>query len=322
MANRNWGFSDLFISKNYDLEKLHQLKNLGYNTIAINTQIEESSDEPKKKKKKGETREKKDFVSLPVDIPEELLKSTKLNILQRVTIEFSDSSVAHKLNQSENLKKYDIIAVIPKTLQAFQYACGTMDIDIITFEPENKIPFKISRKLYSQAVERGVFFEIMYSPAIRDSTSRKNIISTAHNYHAVGKSRNIIITSGAENYMQVRDVHDVINLGFILGLNSNESLEAVRNNTRRLILKAEGRRCGKHYMIINTLNETDNKMSEDYIGIIIILHFKQILFLYSKIITNIQNMTIFTFNILIIASQINLCYIYTPVQTAMLLLIF
>lgn len=263
MANRNWGFCDLSISKNYELNKLHLLENLGFNTVAINTHIEESSDEPKKKKKKGEAREKKDFVPPPMDIPEDALKSTKLNILQRVTIEFSDSSVAHKLNQSLNLKKYDIIAVVPKTLQAFQYACGSMDIDLITFEPESRIPFKVSRKLYLQAVERGIFFEIMYSPAIRDSTSRKNIIGTAHTYHAVGKSRNIVITSGAENYMQVRDVHDVINLGFILGLNSSESLDVVRNNTRRLILKAEGRRCGKHYMIIDT-NETENKTSVEY----------------------------------------------------------
>ncbi|KAJ8733471.1 hypothetical protein PYW08_001769 [Mythimna loreyi] len=270
MSCRNWGFCDLSISKNYVLESLHLLEKLGFNTVAINTHVEEPSDEPKKKKKKGETRDKKDYVPSPIDIPKDL--STKLNILQRVTIEFSDSSVAHKVNQSENIKKYDIIAVLPKTLQAFQYACGTMDVDIITFEPESKIPFKISRKLYSQAVERGVFFELMYSPAIRDSTCRKNIISTAHNYHAVGKSRNIIITSGAENYMQVRDVHDVINLGFIFGLNNNESLEVVRNNARRVILKAEGRKSGKHYMLVEAISETVNKMSEDYIALLFIIN--------------------------------------------------
>ncbi|XP_075971421.1 ribonuclease P protein subunit Rpp30 [Anticarsia gemmatalis] len=262
MALQSWGFCDLSIRNNYELDKIHLIEKLGFNTVALNTLVEEPSDEPKKKKKKGETREKKDFIPLPLDIPEDVAKSTKLNILQRVTIEFSDSSVAHKLNQSDNLKKYDIVAVIPKTLQAFQYACGSMDIDVITFEPESRIPFKVGRKLYLQAVERGIFFELMYSPAIRDSTSRKNIISTAHAYHAVGKSRNIIVASGAENHMQVRDVHDVINLGFILGLNSNQSVEVVRDNARRLILKAKGRRCGKHYMTVDTCNEDSNKISD------------------------------------------------------------
>ncbi|CAB3236732.1 unnamed protein product [Arctia plantaginis] len=266
MVNQTWGFCDLCIHNNYDLDKLHYLEKLGFHTVAIDTHVEESSDEPKKKKKKGGSKEKNDFIPAPLEISADVSKLTKLNILQRVTIEFSDSSIAHKLNQSEHVKKYDIIAVVPKTLQAFHYACGTMEVDIITFSPECRIPFKVSRSLYTLAAQRGVFFEIMYSPAIRDATSRKNIISTAHTYHAVGKSRNIIVTSGAENYMHVRDVHDVINLGYIFGLNSNQSLETIRNNARRLILKAEARKCGKHYMIVNTLSENDsNKMIENYV---------------------------------------------------------
>ncbi|KAM3960999.1 LOW QUALITY PROTEIN: ribonuclease P protein subunit Rpp30 [Aphomia sociella] len=249
MACQNWGFCDLSINKNYELTKLEVFKKLGFHTVAINTYVEEASDEPKKKKKK-ESKEKRDSIPDPIEIPKEVRDTTKLNILQRLTIEFSDSSIAHKMNQSENIKKYDIIAVIPKTLQAFQYACGSMDIDIITFDPETRVPFKMSRKLYRQAIERGVFFELMYSPTIKDSTSRKNVISTAHMYHAIGKSKNIIVSSSAENPMHVRDVHDVINIGFIFGLNSNESLEVVRNNPRSLILKSIGRRSGKHYITI------------------------------------------------------------------------
>ncbi|KAL4711724.1 hypothetical protein ACJJTC_003491 [Scirpophaga incertulas] len=251
---KNWGFCDLSINKGFDVNNFDSLVKYGYNTIAINTIVEEGSDEPKKKKKKGDCKEKKDYIPPPVEIPSNVQDSVSLNILQRVTIEFSDSGIAHKINQSDNIKKYDIIAVIPKTLQAFQYACGSMDIDIITFEPESRISFKVSRKLYRQAIDRGIFFEIMYAPAIKDSTCRKNIISTAHVYHAVGRSKNIIVTSAAENNCQTRDVHDVINLGFIFGLNSMESLEVVRNNARRLIIKAEGRRCGKHYMTISCTN--------------------------------------------------------------------
>lgn len=263
MTNKNWGFCDLSISRSYDFDKLNLVDKFGFHTVAINTLIEEASEEPKKKKKKGESKEKKDFIPSPLEITEEVTNNTKLNILQRVTIEFSDSSISHKLNQSENLKKYDIIAVIPKTLQAFQYACGTLDVDIITFESECRIPFKISRKLYRQAVERGIFFELMYSPAIKDSTSRKNIISTAHTYHAVGRSKNIIVSSGAENDTQVRDVHDVINLGFILGLNSSQSLEVIKDNARRLILKAEGRRSGKLYLKVETVVESNNKRTDE-----------------------------------------------------------
>ncbi|CAD0197252.1 unnamed protein product [Chrysodeixis includens] len=269
MANRNWGFCDLSVSKNFTLEKLNFLDLARYNTVALNTHIEDVGDEPKKKKRKGEA--KKDFVPPPIDIPENVVRRTrKLNILQRVTIEFSDSGIAHKLNQSLNLKKYDIVAVIPKTAQAFQYACASMDIDLISFQPESKFPFKITRKLYSMAVDRGIFFEIMYAPTLRDSTARKNIITASQTFHAVGKSRNIVFTSGAENHMQIRDVHDVINFGFALGISAYACLDGVRNNPRRLILKAEARRSGKHYMAItanesDTNDDTDNKTAVDYL---------------------------------------------------------
>ncbi|CAH0729242.1 unnamed protein product, partial [Brenthis ino] len=257
-TERIWGFCDLMIDKSFDISKLQFIEKLGFNTVAINTNVAEEDDEPKKKKKKNDPKDKKDHIPAPITIPDDIKTNCKLNILQRVTIEFSESSIAHKINQSENIKKYDIIAVLPKTLQAFQFASGTLDTDIITFEAQTKIPFKVSRKLYRQAVERGIFFELMYAPAIRDSTSRKNIISTAHNYHAVGKSKNIIVSSGAENYMQCRGVHDVINLGFILGLNSNQCLEVIKDNPQRLLLKAKSRRVGKFYVEVSS-PEIDNK---------------------------------------------------------------
>lgn len=260
MSFCNWGFCDLSVNKNLDFTCLKLIENFGYTTVAINTHVEEINDEPKKKKKKGEVKEKQDSFPAPVDIGKDIVDQTKVKILQRITLEFSDSSISHKITQSENLKKFDIIAVLPKTLAAFQYACASMDVDIITFEPECRLPFRVNRKLYSQAIDRGIFFELMYGAAIKDSTSRKNIISTAHLYHAVGKSKNLIITSSADNVLHLRGVYDIINLGLLFGLNNNQSLETVRDNPRKVILKAEGRRSGKLYVGIDKVYE-ENKTS-------------------------------------------------------------
>jgi RNase P/RNase MRP subunit p30 len=64
-----------------------------------------------------------------------------------------------------------------------------MDVDLISFDPDDIGLVKCNRKMYNLAAERGLSFEIMYTPAIRDSTARKNIIQLAHFYHAFGKSK-------------------------------------------------------------------------------------------------------------------------------------
>lgn len=104
------------------------------------------------------------------------------------------------------------MAAIPLTASAFQYACCTMDVDIISYRSEISPNYKINRKLYKQAVERGIYFEFTYSSALKNSTDRKNLISRAHLYRSIGKSVNIIISSGAQNEFQVRGPYDVINL--------------------------------------------------------------------------------------------------------------
>lgn len=66
--------------------------------------------------------------------------------------------------------------------------------------------------MYNLAIDRGMFFEIMYAPAIHDSTLRKNIINMSHLYHTYGKSKNVIITSWATNQMMIRGPYDLVNL--------------------------------------------------------------------------------------------------------------
>lgn len=61
-------------------------------------------------------------------------------------------------------------------------------------------------------IEKGYHFEIPYAAAIKDSTLRKNTIQIAHSFHALGKSRNIVISSGATDPLFIRGPYDVINL--------------------------------------------------------------------------------------------------------------
>lgn len=88
----------------------------------------------------------------------------------------------------------------------------SIDADLVSFDSESKLPYKPNRRMYNVLIEKGYHFEILYTPAIQDSTRRKNTIHISHLYHAFGKSKNIIISSGAENHLQIRGPYDIINL--------------------------------------------------------------------------------------------------------------
>lgn len=239
------GFCDLNIILPRDPVKVKPLMNClieyGYKTIAINEFVDDSSftKEPKKVKSK-------DIIPLPCNIVD-LIKEFegKLKILRRLTVSFSEVANVHKLNQSRNLKKYDIFAVIPKTADAMQHALSVMEIDLISFDPTESISPRSSRKLYKQAANRGVYFEIMYSPALIDSRIRKNIIQLSHFYHLWNKSKNVILTSGASKNLEIRGPYDIANLGLLFALSEEQSKRALTYSCRSLLVKAGSRLLGK-----------------------------------------------------------------------------
>lgn len=127
---------------------------LGYRTIAINQVVDvdaNASTETKKKKKKGESRDVVECVPPPKDLTEvnEKIKALgfeNVSILNRLTIIFSSQDTLQKYVKSINYKKYDILGVIPTTVQALAFVCGTLEADILSFDPQNKFGLKLNRK--------------------------------------------------------------------------------------------------------------------------------------------------------------------------------
>lgn len=137
----------------------------------------------------------------------------KLTILSRLDIVFSQNVILHDMNLSSNIKKYNLICGVPVTQTAMQYACSTFMGDIIGMLHDDTIKvFLISHKYYLMAARRGIFFEIPYAPAIRNSNHRKDIIIVAQNIVSHRKPKTIVITGGALNPFQVRSPYDIANL--------------------------------------------------------------------------------------------------------------
>uniref|UniRef100_A0A182QJX9 Uncharacterized protein n=1 Tax=Anopheles farauti TaxID=69004 RepID=A0A182QJX9_9DIPT len=139
-----------------------------------------------------------------------------------------------------------------------------MTCDIITYNSDT-IRMRLSRKFYYLAIERNIAFELKYAPAILNSSERKSTIYRAHRYHSYGKSKNVIISSGASNAFQLRSPYDIANLGLIFGLSEEQSKEAIRGVPNRILLSAEGRRLGKAGVVIARLGPKDTRGdSDDY----------------------------------------------------------
>lgn len=180
------------------------LISVGYRTVAIDQTFDHTKC----------SRKATDVFPPPVDLKNVQEKfQNKLKILSRLSIVYSQNVLSHDMNISLNLKKYNIICGIPITEAAMQHACSTFTGDIIgmVFDDTTKV-FLIGHKYYMMAARRGIYFEIQYAPAIRNSNQRKDIIVVAQNIVSHRKAKCIMISGGALNAFQVRSPYDVANL--------------------------------------------------------------------------------------------------------------
>ncbi|KAM9133331.1 ribonuclease P protein subunit p30 isoform 2-T2 [Pangshura tecta] len=170
-------FADLNVPGAPERKSLQSLleaaAHLGYSTVAINHVID--------------FKEKKQEIVKPIS-PSELFpslpivqgKSKPIKIVTRLTLVVSDPSHCNVLRStSTNIRLYDIIAVFPKTEKLFHVACTNLDVDLICINVTEKLPFYFRRPPVNMAIDRGVYFELLYTPAIKDSTMRRYTISNA-----------------------------------------------------------------------------------------------------------------------------------------------
>lgn len=214
------------------------------------------------------TKTGSDPIPEPVDLKEISDKiNGKLKLFNRLTIVYSDPAVSHACSKSPAVKKYHIFAALPITDSAFQHSCQTLQCDIITYNL-NTTRIRFSRKFYYLAIRRNLFFEIKYTPAILDANDRRATIIKAQQYHMVGKSKGIILSSGARDKFHVRSPYDVACLGYIFGLTEELGRAAVSSMCKKLLVAAESRRLGRtplvvRYEDINSSTEEEEEDSEE-----------------------------------------------------------
>ncbi|KAJ4186113.1 Hypothetical protein NCS54_00033000 [Fusarium falciforme] len=171
--------------------------------------------------------------------------SAKLpNILHRATLPLTDPA-ASNYRLGSLVAAYDILAIRPLTDKAFQNACLTLDVPIISMDFTQHFQFHFRPKPCMAAVTRGVRFEVCYSQALAaDARGRANFISNVTSLVRATRGRGIMISSEAKDALSLRAPADVVNLLNVWGLNSEKGMQGLGAIPRSIVVNEGIKRSG------------------------------------------------------------------------------
>jgi ribonuclease P/MRP protein subunit RPP1 len=166
----------------------------------------------------------------------------RVKILRRCTIIITDSSQNHRLTALQNA--YDIVTVRPANQDAFNVACNSLEVDIISLDFTKRLGYHLKPKTCSTAIQRGIRFEICYGPALlqADTSARRNLISNATALIRATRGRNIILSSEAARAVAMRAPVDMINMAVVWGLTQDKGRNALEREPYIVVLNAELKR--------------------------------------------------------------------------------
>jgi len=181
-------------------------------------------------------------------------------VLTRLTLKFEDNGFLPFFNRSENVSKYDLLAICPPSAATLQALLKTgFQAEVIAFEAEKAFDVRWTRKLYRECLAAGAHFELPYAPMIRDGALRRKIIGLAHNFSIAGKCRGIVLTSQAETVLELRQPLDVAALSYVLGMSEEQGLNGVFKHPLAVLAAAEGRKMGPYRVRVERIADLKDK---------------------------------------------------------------
>ncbi|KAG6612637.1 Ribonuclease P protein subunit p30 [Phytophthora cinnamomi] len=232
-----------------------ELQRLGYATVCVNVDCE-GGEKPKPatalpelpqsaQKDKGKPTKKAKFYTAALGNGLQLKDAGKKELprqRKRITLKLEEVADAQKLLGSDVVQGYDVIAAEAATPKVFQFLCEQADIDLITFDVTNRLPFQIKRPLIAAAIKRDIHFEITYTPCLGDTAGRRYFFSNASNLVRLTGGKNLVFSSGATRDILLRSPYDVLNVGLLSGLKYGQALDAISTSCLAVLEHADKRR--------------------------------------------------------------------------------
>ncbi|KAI9299678.1 RNase P subunit p30-domain-containing protein [Cunninghamella echinulata] len=139
-----------------------------------------------------------------------------LKILTRITIETDTPIEESHLEELQSI--YDLVSIRTSNRQVFEQASQSNHIDIISLSCVERISFDLNPIYVQKAIENHIYFELCYSPGIRDNTFRGYVFQVGSILVSLTKGDHLIISSEAENVSEVRSPYDVYYFAKSFGL--------------------------------------------------------------------------------------------------------
>lgn len=124
-----------------------------------------------------------------------------------------------------------------------------------------RLDFALKRPSVSQAIARGIHFEITYSTALKDTSNRRHLISNAMTLVRATKGKNIIISSEAKVALDIRGPYDIMNLGTLFGMPFDVSKRTVSSRCDSALVHGETRKTHKGVLKSAKIRDSANAAS-------------------------------------------------------------
>lgn len=169
----------------------------------------------------------------------------------RLTLSLEEESHVFALTGArEALRAYDIVAVAPASeliLERVLQSPVSDAIDIVCFPSAHRPPFNLRPALARRVLSAGMFFELCYSAALRDSSSRRHFVSNLQAMLEVlpkGSKRGttgLLLSSGADEARLLRTPYDALALVGAFGCGREVAKLALADNHFKIFERAARR---------------------------------------------------------------------------------
>ncbi|KAJ3322493.1 hypothetical protein HDV06_003037 [Boothiomyces sp. JEL0866] len=144
--------------------------------------------------------------------PDDLFK-----IYTRLHVPLTNLSFNYSIKSSPLFQSYNLISVVPYNEKQFNQACQEMEVDIITIDCTQRLPFYLKLPSINMAISRGIYFELTYAPAIKGIQLLKR-------------------SSEASDSLLFRGAMDVVNLCFMFKMNDQIARDSINANPASCVL--------------------------------------------------------------------------------------